>query len=56
MIAHLYEIIDLKNPKLIFAILIIAILSFGYYSKDFRLDASSETLLIENDPDLEYLN
>ena len=24
--------------------------------KDFRLDASSETLLLENDPDLKYLN
>ena len=35
--------------------LIVAILSFGYYSKDFRLDASSETLLIEGDPDLAYL-
>jgi len=30
-------------------------LSFSYFSKDFRLDASSETLLIEGDPDLEYL-
>ena len=29
---------------------------FGYQSKDFRLDASSETLLIEGDPDLKYLN
>ncbi|MDA9744139.1 MMPL family transporter, partial [Candidatus Pelagibacter sp.] len=27
-----------------------------YQSKDFRLDASSETLLIEGDPDLKYLN
>ena len=45
----------LKNPKTVFALLIIAILSFGYYSKDFRLDASSETLLIEGDPDLAYL-
>jgi len=36
-------------------LLIITILSFGYFSKDFRLDASSETLLIENDPDLAYL-
>jgi predicted RND superfamily exporter protein len=36
-------------------LLVIAILSFGYYSKDFRLDASSETLLIEGDPDLAYL-
>ena len=55
MIAHLYQNFVLKNPKAIFGILIIAILSFGYYSKDFRLDASSETLLIEGDPDLAYL-
>ena len=32
-----------------------AIFSFYYYSKDFRLDASSETLLIEGHPDLAYL-
>jgi len=55
MINHLYQNIVLKNPKSIFTILLIALLSFGYYSKDFRLDASSETLLIEGDPDLEYL-
>ena len=56
MITHLYQNTVLKNPKSIFAILLIALLSFGYFSKDFRLDASSETLLIEGDPDLEYLN
>ena len=55
MMAHLYQNFILKNPKGIFIILIIAILSFGYFSKDFRLDASSDTLLIEGDPDLEYL-
>ncbi len=55
MIAQLYQNIILKNPKSIFIILLIALLSFGYYSKDFKLDASSETLLIEGDPDLEYL-
>jgi uncharacterized protein len=55
MIAQLYQNIILKNPKSIFAILLIALLSFGYFTKDFRLDASSETLLIEGDPDLEYL-
>ena len=55
MFAHLYQNSILKNPKAIFTLLIIAILSFGYYSKDFRLDASSETLLIEGDPDLAYL-
>jgi uncharacterized protein len=55
MLSHLYQNTVLKNPKLIFIFLIIALLSFGYFSKDFKLDASSETLLIEGDPDLEYL-
>jgi len=55
MFAHLYQNTILKNPKSVFIVLLIALLSFGYYSKDFRLDASSETLLIEGDPDLEYL-
>ena len=55
MIAQFYQNIILKNPKSIFIILIIALISFGYFSKDFRLDASSETLLIEGDPDLKYL-
>ena len=55
MIASLYENTILKNPKSVFIVLLITLISFGYYSKDFRLDASSETLLIEGDPDLEYL-
>ena len=55
MFAQLYQNSVLKNSKTVFILLIIAILSFGYYSKDFRLDASSETLFIEGDPDLAYL-
>ena len=55
MFAQFYQNGVLKNPKIVFVLLIVAILSFGYYSKDFRLDASSETLLIEGDPDLAYL-
>jgi len=55
MLSNLYQNIVLKNPKSIFVLLLITLLSFGYFSKDFRLDASSETLLIEGDPDLRYL-
>ena len=55
MIVHLYQNSILKNPKLVFIVLMITLFTFGYYSKDFRLDASSETLLIEGDPDLKYL-
>ena len=56
MLSHLYQNIILKNPKSIFILLLITLLSFGYFSKDFRLDASSDTLLIDGDPDLKYLN
>ena len=55
MLANFYQNTILKNPKSIFLLLIITLISFGYFTKDFRLDASSETLLIEGDPDLEYL-
>jgi uncharacterized protein len=55
MFIHLYQNTVLKYPKIIFLFLIIALSVFGYFSKDFRLDASSETLLIEGDPDLKYL-
>ena len=55
MMARLYQKLILKNPKIVFLILIVALVSFGNFSKNFRLDASSETLLIEGDPDLEYL-
>ena len=55
MLPDLYQSIVLKNPKKILLLLIVTLISFGYFAKDFRLDASSETLLIEGDPDLEYL-
>ena len=55
MLAKFYQTLVLRNPKSIFFLLILALLSFGYHSKDFRLDASSETLLIDDDPDLKYL-
>ena len=55
MLAQMYQNLVLRNPKAIFILLLISLLSFGYYSKDFRLDASSETLLIDGDPDLIYL-
>ena len=55
MISNIYKNIVLKNPKTVLIFIILIALFFGYNSKDFRLDASSETLLIEGDPDLKYL-
>ena len=56
MLAEIYKKNIIEKPKFIFFVLICFLLIFIYYSKDFRLDASSETLLIEGDPDLKYLN
>jgi len=55
MFIHLYQNIVLKKPKIVIAFLIFTLLGFGYFSKDFKLDASSDTLLIDGDPDLKYL-
>ncbi len=56
MLANFYQKNIIEKPVLIFIILLISLVGFGYYSKNFKLDASSETLLIEGDPDLKYLN
>ena len=55
MFARLYQSTVIGKPKTILALLVLCLLFFGYYTKDFKLDASSDTLLIENDPDLKYL-
>ena len=56
MLAQIYKKNIIEKPKFIFALLICLFFLFSYNSKNFRLDASSETLLIDGDPDLKYLN
>ncbi len=56
MLAQIYKKNIIEKPKFVFFVLILLFIFFIYSSKDFRLDASSETLLIEGDPDLKYLN
>ena len=45
----------LSFPKLIIILISTIVLFSLYFSKDFKLDASADTLLLENDPDLKYL-
>ncbi len=56
MLANFYQKNIIGKPRLVFLLLILCLISFGYNAKNFRLDASSETLLLEEDPDLKYLN
>ena len=53
--SNLYKSTVIEKPKFVLSILIVLLLSFTYFSKNFQLDASSDTLLLENDPDLNYL-
>ena len=55
MFSHFYSKNIIEKPKIIIVILIACLLGFGFFLKDFKLDASSETLLIDGDPDLKYL-
>jgi len=54
-IRSFYDRIILKWPKVVIFGLLVAISFLGYHAKDFTLDASSETLLLEDDQDLIYL-
>ncbi len=56
MLANFYQKNVIEKPKFVFCTLIVILILAFYFSKDFRMDASSETLLLENDPDLKYLN
>lgn len=55
MFEKIYKNSIIEKPKSTLLILITLLLSFGYFAKNFQLDASSDTLLLENDPDLKYL-
>ena len=50
----LYESLILDRPWLTLGLLFILTVSAGYYSKDFKLDASADTLVLENDSALRY--
>ena len=55
MFEKIYNNIVIEKPKFTLLILTLLLLTFGYFSKNFQLDASTDTLLLENDPDLKYL-
>lgn len=54
MLHMLYQKWVLKYPLPIFVLLIIAILSFGLYTTKLEIDASAETLLLDDDKDLAF--
>ena len=54
MLTSFYDKIVLERPRLILLCLLIVIAFLGYKAKDFKLDASTETLILETDEDFIY--
>jgi predicted RND superfamily exporter protein len=52
LIARLYEALVLKHPIITLAFLTVVLLFFAVYIPDFRLDASADSLMLEDDRDL----
>jgi len=54
LLTWFYDKVILKRPLLVIACILIFVSFLGYKAKDFRLDASAETLVLENDEALRY--
>ncbi|MFO7556071.1 MAG: MMPL family transporter [Desulfobacterales bacterium] len=54
LFTQFFDKVILERPKVVIASLIVVVLFFGYAAKDFKLDASAETLMLEDDKDLRY--
>ena len=51
---RLYDHIILNHPFLLFAAVMLVTLFFAWHTPDFELDASADTLTLENDQALKY--
>lgn len=50
--SHLYLHSILKNPKRMLLIMVLILMGIGSYTANFKLDASADSLILENDIDL----
>jgi len=53
-IAKYYEQLVLKHPLLTIFVVLFLVIGVGTFARNFRLDASADSLLLENDQDLKY--
>jgi predicted RND superfamily exporter protein len=54
LLANFFDKVILERPRLILLCLLAVVSFLGYRAKDFKLDASTETLILETDQDLRY--
>lgn len=51
-LSNYYDNVVLGKPRLVLALLLFIFVFFSFFVKDFKLDASSDSLMLENDEDL----
>jgi predicted RND superfamily exporter protein len=49
-----FDRLILRHPVVVLACIFVTVGILAYHAKDFKLDASAETLVLENDADLRY--
>ena len=54
LLTRFYDKIVLERPRLVLLCLLVVVAFLGYKAKDFKLDASTETLILETDEDFIY--
>jgi predicted RND superfamily exporter protein len=54
LLSEFFDKVILERPRLVLLCLLAVISFLGYKAKDFKLDASTETLILETDQDLRY--
>jgi predicted RND superfamily exporter protein len=54
LLTQFFDKFILTRPKGVIICLVVLVSFLGYAAKDFKLDASAETLMLENDKDLQY--
>ena len=54
LVAEQYEFIVFGKPRLVILALSLFVAFFAWHAQNFRLDASADSLLLENDPVLEF--
>ncbi|MEE8551671.1 MAG: MMPL family transporter [Desulfobacterales bacterium] len=54
LLTRFFDKVILRLPGFVILCLLAVVIFLGYNAKDFKLDASAETLVLENDKDLQY--
>ncbi len=54
MLKKIYDTLILKYPLIVLTLLMLFVSTLGYYATKLEIDASAETLLLEDDKDLQF--